>query len=136
MGHLSGCGTSQPRIFTAWIIREHLSILKWNPRLIGSSSAIPPYSWSPQAHPTFRTGSVSKDPRYFMTRRLLRHVGLVFVSTVVSAQPPPPPPPMFIGMPAAAPSGPLPQMPPRDNSQPAKPRTATRPRPVAATDTS
>ena len=61
-----------------------------------------------------------------MTRVLLRHVGLVFfVSTVVSAQPPPPPPGMFIGMPAGAQSVPLPQMPPRDNSQPAKPGTAT-----------
>ena len=59
-----------------------------------------------------------------MTRGVLRHMGLVFVSTVVSAQPPPPPPPMFIGMPPGAQSVPLPQMPPRDNSQPAKPGTA------------
>src|SRR5436309_15873466 len=87
---------------------------------------MPPYSWSRQADPTFRTGSVSKDPRYLMTRVLLRPVGLVFfVSTVVSAQPPPALPPMLIEMPVGAQGVPLPQLPPRDNSQPAKQGTAT-----------
>ncbi|PYR30294.1 MAG: hypothetical protein DMF92_09060, partial [Acidobacteria bacterium] len=71
-----------------------------------------------------------------MTRVLLRHVGLVFfVSTVVSAQPPPALPPMLIEMPVGAQGVPLPQMPPRDNSQPAKPGTATLRGHVVAADT-
>ena len=71
-----------------------------------------------------------------MTRVLLRQVGLVFfVSTVVSAQPPPALPPMLIEMPVGAQGVPLPQMPPRDNSQPAKPGTATLRGHVVAADT-
>jgi carboxypeptidase family protein len=62
-------------------------------------------------------------------------VGLVFISTVVSAQPPPPPPPMIIDMPAGVQGVPMPQMPPRDNAQPAKPGTATIRGHVLAADT-
>jgi protocatechuate 3,4-dioxygenase beta subunit len=60
-------------------------------------------------------------------------VGLVFVSTGVSAQPPPPP--MIIDMPAGVPGVSLPQMPPRDNAQPVKPGTATIRGHVLAADT-
>ena len=52
-------------------------------------------------------------------------VGLVLVSTFASAQPPPPPP-MIIDMPVVqGVAMPMPQMPPRDGAQPAKPGTAT-----------
>jgi protocatechuate 3,4-dioxygenase beta subunit len=62
-------------------------------------------------------------------------VGLVFISTVVSAQPAAPPPPMIIDMPAGVQGVPMPQMPPRDNAQPAKPGTATIRGRVLAADT-
>jgi len=61
-------------------------------------------------------------------------VGLVFISTVVSAQPPAPPSPMIIDMPAVQGVA-MPQMPPRDNAQPAKPGTATIRGRVLAADT-
>jgi hypothetical protein len=50
-------------------------------------------------------------------------VGLVFVSTVVSAQPPPGA--VIIDMPAGVPGVQMPQMPPRDNATSTKPGTAT-----------
>ena len=62
-------------------------------------------------------------------------VGLVFISTVVSAQPPAPPSPMIIDMPAGVQGVAMPQMPPRDNAQPAKPGTATIRGRVLAADT-
>ena len=62
-------------------------------------------------------------------------VGLVFISTVVSAQTPAPPPPMIIDMPARVQGVAMPQMPPRDNAQPAKPGTATIRGRVLAADT-
>jgi protocatechuate 3,4-dioxygenase beta subunit len=62
-------------------------------------------------------------------------VGLVFVSTVVSAQPAPPPPPMIIEMPVGVQGVAMPQMPPRDNAETAKPGTATLRGHVVAADT-
>jgi protocatechuate 3,4-dioxygenase beta subunit len=51
-------------------------------------------------------------------------VVLVLLSTAVSAQPPEPPPVIRIEMQAGPPGQPVPQMPPRDNSQPIKPGKA------------
>jgi hypothetical protein len=62
-------------------------------------------------------------------------VGLVFLSTAVSGQPPPPPPPVIIQVPPGMPGVPMPQMPPRDNAQPATPGTATLRGRVVAADT-
>ena len=64
-------------------------------------------------------------------------VGLVLVSTVVSAQPPAPPPPVIIEMPAGVgvPGVQMPQMPPRDNASSTKPGTATLRGHVVAADT-
>jgi hypothetical protein len=59
-------------------------------------------------------------------------LGLVLVSTVASAQPPP----MIIDMPVVqGVAMPMPQMPPRDGAQPAKPGTATLRGHVVAADT-
>ena len=59
-------------------------------------------------------------------------VGLVLVSTVVSAQPPAP---VIIDMPAGVPGVQMPQMPPRDNASSTKPGTATLRGHVVAADT-
>src|SRR4026207_179128 len=70
-----------------------------------------------------------------MTRVWFWLVGLVLVSTAVSAQPPPPPPPIIIDMPAGVPGVQMPQMPPRDNASSATPGPATPRRHVVAADT-
>ena len=86
----------------------------------------------PPALPAHLPCSASKRGGEYVASVLLL-VGLVLVSTVVSAQPAPPP--VIIEMPAGVPGVAMPQMPPRDNAQPAKPGKATLRGHVVAADT-